>query len=107
MKRFLTVTALAGTLALGACSGMSLPECSSSDLDGCGRDMAYTEERTAPVGNRAPAPAPEPVVVAPEPQPEPEPMPEPEPVAEPAPEPVDTQIMRQADEPVYVKGMSK
>lgn len=112
MKRILTLTALLGTVSLASCSG--LPECSSSDLDGCGRDMAYTEERTVPAGQHVAAAEPaasetmapmEAEETAIEPMPEPEPVTEPAPA--PAPEPVDTQVMRQADEPSYVKGMSK
>lgn len=104
MKRFLTLAALIGGVsALSACSMM--PECSSSELDGCGRDMAYTEERTVPIGQHPVVVEEEEVVVveepAPEPIVEPEPMPEPEPVMEPD----DSQVMQQADEPSYVKGM--
>ncbi len=106
MKRFLTITALLGTVALGACS-VPVPKCSNAETDHCGHGLAYSEERTVPVGQRAaPAPEPEPVVIAePEPEPMPEPAPEPEPMPE--PEPDDSQVMQKADEPTYMKGMSK
>lgn len=80
-----TVTAVA---ALSACS-WELPQC-HDELDKCGRDTAYTEERTAKAGKRmAVKPRPEPVVQAPQPAPEPAPAPapEPEPVVHVQPDP--------------------
>ena len=107
MKKFsglLLVTCAAASLS--ACS-WTLPTC-YDELNECGRDSAYTEERTAKAGKKpAPRPAPEPVIQAtPRPEPMPEPMPEPPPP--PAPEPVvidDSAVMQDA-EPM-VKHISK
>lgn len=85
-------------ISLSACS-WELPTC-YDELDECGRDGAYTEERTAKAGKKKVMvkPRPEPVVMA---QPEPAPAPAaPEPPAAPAPEPIvvdDTPVMRSAE----------
>ena len=104
-KIFSTLCVAFGALTLTAC--MDIPACNDADLDGCGRNSAYTEERTVGImGHRqpaqeepAPAPMPEPVA---EPVVEEEP---PDPVMAPPPEPVDTQFMQEADEPDYMKGL--
>lgn len=83
---------MAGTaLSLSACS-MTLPNC-NDELNECGRDTAYTEERTVKANRKKAVvmPTPEPVFM-------PEPAPEPEP--EPAPVPVvidDTPVMQSAE----------
>lgn len=93
MKKLIGLFLLTGVAAsLSACS-MSLPTC-NDELNECGRDSAYTEERTAKAKHKMPAPAP---------MPAPEPIPAPEPVVEapkPAPAPVvvdDTPVMRSAE----------
>ena len=101
MKKFLaTLFVTCGALTLSGCAN-GIPECNNATLDNCGRNSAYTEERTIGVMGPRPAPAPEPVMA---PEPVPEPVVE-APPPEPAPEPVDTQIMQKADEPSYVKGL--
>lgn len=94
MKKSTGLLILAATISLSACS-WTLPEC-YDELNECGRDSAFTEERTVKANrNRVPPPMPEPA-----------PMPEPEPVAvveppppPPPPEPVivDTQVMTSAE----------
>lgn len=90
MKKITGFLVLMGTVAtLSACSN-GLPTC-YDELNECGRDTAYTEERTVKA-NRKKAPAPEPVpapVVAPAPAPEPAPAP--------APVVVDAPVMRSAE----------
>lgn len=91
MKKSNGLLILAATISLSACS-WELPTC-NDELNECGRDSAYTEERTVKANrNRVPPPMPEPVVM-------PEPEPEPVAVIEPEPEPVivDTQIMTTAE----------
>lgn len=93
---FLLTTGAA--VSLSACS-WTLPQC-NDELNECGRDSAYTEERTAKAGAKPkPAPIPEPVVIQAAPPPAPVPEPEPEPVAPPPPPPpvVDTQVMQDAE----------
>lgn len=100
MKKFMAVTLSCMTVALSACS--DIPKCSDSmDLD-CNTG-AYSEERTfrdnaGSTNNINPAPVAtkEPVFEQPAP-------PMTEPVPAPAPEPVDTQVMRKADETPAMK----
>lgn len=105
MKKIFSILCVSfGALTLTAC--MDIPACNDADLDGCGRNSAYTEERT--VGIMGHQPAPEESAPAPMPERVAEPVVEeepPEPVMAPPPEPVDTQIMQQADEPEYTKGL--
>jgi len=97
-KVFALTSTVAMAALLTACSGMSIPECQADKLDECGRNTAYTEERTVPAGVYvAPEPAPvvyeAPVVVEPEP----------EPVMIPAkPEPI-----KETAEPMFVKKQVK
>ena len=96
---------LAAVMTLSACS-WELPKC-YDELDECGRDGAFTEERTARAGKKPMTkPRPEPVIQAPQPMPEPAP----EPVVEPAPAPepvvVDDSAMMQSAEPQF-KQISK
>lgn len=90
MKKILGLSLLAATtLSLSACGG--IPKC-YDELNECGRDTAYTEERTVMANKRMPAPAPMP---APEPAPVAAPAPAPAPVAAPVID--DTPIMRTAE----------
>jgi hypothetical protein len=90
MKKLLGLSlVLAATTSLSACGG--IPTC-YDELNECGRDTAYTEERTIKANRyKTVAPAPEPVVVSPPP------APAPVVVAPPPPPPVDTQVMRSAE----------
>lgn len=96
MKKLTGLLLLSGSvLSLSACGG--IPSC-YDELNECGRDTAYTEERTVKA-NRKAAPAPAPVVAE---------TPAPAPAPTPAPAPVvvdDTPVMTSA-EPM-VKHISK
>lgn len=74
MKKLTGILLLSGSvLSLSACGG--IPTC-YDELDECGRDTAYTEERTVKANRTpAPAPAPEPVVIIETPAPAPAPAP--------------------------------
>lgn len=102
MKKLFALSLSCGALALSACS--EIPKCSDSmDLD-CNVG-AYSEERTfrddaGSTSNINPAP-----VAAKEPVFEQPAQPMTEPVPAPAPEPVDTQVMRKADETPAAKSL--
>jgi hypothetical protein len=98
MKKMLAISL--ACVSLSACAN-GIPTCNNSDLDGCGRNTAYTEERTF-IGGPKPAPAPAPVPVA-APAPAPAPVPAPAPAPAPAPVPDDAPIMKKADEPKMTK----
>lgn len=99
MKKLLGLILLSGTaVSLSACS-MSLPKC-YDELNECGRDTAFTEERTAKAGKK-PAPKMEMPEPAPMPVAEPAPMPEPEPA--PAPVVIDDTPVMQSAEPQFTQ----
>jgi len=89
MKKLTGILLLSGSvLSLSACG--AIPTC-YDELDECGRDTAYTEERTVKANRMpAPAPAPEPVAVVTKPAPAPAPAPAPVVVD-------DTPVMRSAE----------
>ena len=93
MKKFLGLMAvLVATSAISACS-MSLPTC-HDELNECGRDAAYTEERTAQANKKRKNFAKKKEMPAVKPMPKAEPAPAPQPEPEPV---VDTQVMRSAE----------
>lgn len=88
-KLYGLLLATGAAVSLSACS-WTLPEC-KDELNECGRDSAYTEERTAKAGKKPmPAPMPEPVA-------QPAPPPAPPPPPPPPPPVVDTQVMQSAE----------
>ncbi|MEM6781609.1 MAG: hypothetical protein AAF569_07075 [Pseudomonadota bacterium] len=102
MNKFSTIAIVGfASILVSACG--SVPECTSDELENCGRGSAYAEERT--VLFERPEPAPVVVETPPAPAPTPEPAPAPA-VIEPEPEPIIEPVQGTA-QPVFDERLTK